>query len=284
MINRFRIHNEFLDVRIHRKGAELCSVKNTDQFEFIWQSGPVWQRHAPNLFPIVGSLLDHEYSYNSKIIQLTHHGFARDLDFDILHQSEHSICFILQQNQDTYQSYPFNFTLLITYTLNENTLEQAFRVINKDTKMMPVSFGGHPAFNVKAIDEYEIQFEYNEDVQANTLEGPYISDSKVDVIKGNKIPLNYLTFDRDALVFQDLKSDWVKLVHKSSTHAVKVDISDFPYLGIWSKPGAPFVCIEPWQGVADLVSHNKDISEKEGIILLETGKEIIKSFTMEFSS
>ena len=284
MINRFRIHNEFLDVRIHRKGAELCSVKNTDQFEFIWQSGPVWQRHAPNLFPIVGSLLDHEYSYNSKIIQLTHHGFARDLDFDVLHQSEHSICFILQENQDTLDSYPFDFTLLITYTLNENTLEQAFRVINKDTKMMPVSFGGHPAFNVKAIDEYEIQFEYNEDVQANTLEGPYISDSKVDVIKGNKIPLNYLTFDRDALVFQDLKSDWVKLVHKSSTHAVKVDISDFPYLGIWSKPGAPFVCIEPWQGVADLVSHNKDISEKEGIILLEIGKEITKSFTMEFSS
>ncbi|MDG1720731.1 MAG: aldose 1-epimerase family protein, partial [Bacteroidia bacterium] len=89
---------------------------------------------------------------------------------------------------------------------------------------------------------------------------------------------------RDALVFQDLKSDWVKLVHKSSTHAVKVDISDFPYLGIWSKPGAPFVCIEPWQGVADLVSHNKDISEKEGVILLETGKEVTKSFTMEFSS
>ena len=284
MIKRFRIHNEFLDVHVNRKGAELSSVKNKANKEFIWQAEPIWERHAPNLFPIVGSLLDHEYLYDSELFKLTHHGFARDLDFDVLHQSEHSICFILQQNQHTYESYPFNFTLLITYALNKNSLEQTFRVINKDTKMMPVSFGGHPAFNVKAIDEYEIQFEYNEDVQANTLEGPYISDSKVDVIKGNKIPLNYLTFDRDALVFQDLKSDWVKLVHKSSTHAVKVDISDFPYLGIWSKPGAPFVCIEPWQGVADLVSHNKDISEKEGIILLETGKEIIKSFTMEFSS
>jgi galactose mutarotase-like enzyme len=284
MINQYRIHNKFLDVRIHRKGAELCSVKNTDQFEFIWQSGPVWQRHAPNLFPIVGSLLDHEYSYNSKITQLTHHGFARDLEFDVLHQSEHSICFILQQNQDSLESYPFDFTLLITYTLNENTLEQTFRVMNKDNKRMPVSFGGHPAFNVNAIDEYEIQFECNEDVQANTLEGPYISDSKVDVIKGNKIPLDHHTFDWDALVFQDLKSDWVKLVHKSSSHAVKVDIRDFPHLGIWSKPGAPFVCIEPWQGMADLVSHNKDILQKKGVLVLESNEEVLKTFKMEFTS
>lgn len=284
MINQYRIHNKFLEVSIHRKGAELCSVKNTDQFEFIWQAGPVWQRHAPNLFPIVGSLLDHEYSYNSKIIQLTHHGFARDLEFNVLHQSEHSICFVLQQNQDTLVSYPFNFTLLITYTLNGNSLEQTFRVINKDTKKMPVSFGGHTAFNVHAIDEYEIQFECNEDVQANTLEGPYISDSKVDVIEGNKIPLDKHTFDYDALVFQDLKSDWVKLIHKSSTHEVKVDIHDFPHLGIWSKPGAPFVCIEPWQGMADLKSHNKDIIQKKGVLVLESNEEVSKTFTMKFTS
>ena len=149
---------------------------------------------------------------------------------------------------------------------------------------MPVSFGGHPAFNVHAIDEYEIQFECNEDVQANTLEGPYISDSKVDVIKGNKIPLDHHTFDWDALVFQDLKSDWVKLVHKSSSHAVKVDIRDFPHLGIWSKPGAPFVCIEPWQGMADLVSHNKDILQKKGVLVLESNEEVLKTFKMEFTS
>jgi galactose mutarotase-like enzyme len=236
------------------------------------------------LFPIVGSLLDHQYVYEGTKYNLSHHGFARDLNFDVLHQSAHSICFILQQNQDTYQSYPFNFTLLITYTLNENTLEQAFRVINKDTKMMPVSFGGHPAFNVKAIDEYEIQFECDEDVQANMLSGPYISNAKVDVIKGNKISLDHHTFNRDALVFQDLKSNWVKLIHKLSTHAVKVDISDFPHLGIWSKPGAPFVCIEPWQGMADLVSHNKDILQKKGVLVLETNEEVSKTFVMEFTS
>lgn len=284
MINRLRIHNEFLDVHVNRKGAELSSVRNKANREFIWQAETIWQRHAPNLFPIVGSLLDHEYLFESELFKLTHHGFARDLDFDVLHQSEHSICFILQQNQDTYQSYPFNFTLLITYALNKNSLEQTFRVINKDTKKMPVSFGGHPAFNVHAIDEYEILFEFNENVKANILAGPYISNDKFDVIQGNKILLDKHTFDEDALVFHNLKSNWVKLIHKLSTHAVKVDISDFPYLGIWSKPGAPFVCIEPWQGVADLVSHDKNISKKEGVILLETGKEVSKTFEMEFTS
>ena len=86
------------------------------------------------------------------------------------------------------------------------------------------------------------------------------------------------------LIFQDLKSNWVKLAHKSSTHEVKLTITDFPHLGIWSKPGAPFVCIEPWQGMADYVSHNKDILQKKGILTLESNDEVTKSFTMEFNS
>ena len=284
MLDIYSIQNDFIDVQIKRKGAQLCSAKNKTQFEFIWQAEPVWERHAPNLFPIVGSLLDNEYTYHSQRYVLSHHGFARNLDFEVLHQSEHSICFVLQQNKDTLKSYPFNFTFLITYTLNKNSLEQKFRVINNDTKMMPFSFGGHPAFNVNSIDEYEIQFECEEDVKANTLEGPYIHETLIDVIQGKKIPLDKNTFIQDALIFQDLKSNWVKLVHKSSPHEVKLNITDFPHLGIWSKPGAHFVCIEPWQGMADYVFHNKDILQKKGIIVLETNKEFSKSFIMEFNT
>lgn len=283
MLDIYSIHNDFIDVKIKRKGAELCSVKNKSQTEFIWQAGSIWERHAPNLFPIVGSLLDHEYTYQSKRYGLSHHGFARNLDFEVLHQSEHSICFVLQQNQDTLLSFPFNFTLLITYTLNKNSLKQKFRIINNDTKVMPFSFGGHPAFNIHSIDDYDIQFECEEDIKANTLEGPYINETLIDVIQGNKIPLDKNIFNQDALIFQDLKSNWVKLAHKSSTHEVKLTITDFPHLGIWSKPGAHFVCIEPWQGMADYVSHNKDILQKKGILTLESNDEVTKSFTMEFN-
>ena len=93
-MNQFIIRNEELTVIINKKGAELCSVKDNNGTEFMWQAEAVWPRHAPNLFPIIGSLLDHEYTWQGKTHPLRHHGFARDLDFDMLHQSEHSICFV----------------------------------------------------------------------------------------------------------------------------------------------------------------------------------------------
>ena len=284
MLNEFSIHNEFLKVRIKRKGAELCSVIGNDGTDFIWQAESVWPRHAPNLFPIVGSLLDHEYTYEGESYSLSHHGFARNLDFDMLHQSEHSICFVLQQSDETLQSFPFNFTLLITYRLDGNALKQIFRIINTGDSAMPASVGGHPAFNAKNIEDYEIVFGEDETVKSNQLSGPYINDEEVDVIKNRSIQLDKHTFDNDALIFQNLHSRFVSLKHKLSNHEVKVDISGFPYLGIWAKPGAPYVCIEPWQGLADYTSHNKNILEKKGIVTIEKEEELERSFTMEFYS
>jgi galactose mutarotase-like enzyme len=258
-------------------------VKDTSGFEYMWQADPIWPRHAPNLFPIVGSLLDHEYVYEGKTYKLSHHGFARDLDFEMLHQSEHSICLILQQSEATLASYPFKFTLLVTYTLSDNTLKQTFRVINDDSKDVPVSFGGHPAFNAKPVDEYEIVYSESENVLSNQLSGPYINDKTIQVIEGNTISLTENTFDNDALIFQGLKSKTVSLKHTKSNHEVKVDISEFPYLGIWAKPGADYVCIEPWQGLADYASHSKNIEDKKGIIWVKPKEEIAKSFAMTFT-
>lgn len=229
----------------------------------MWQADEIWTRHAPNLFPIVGSLLDHEYLYVGKKYNLSHHGFARDLDFEMLQQIEHSISFELQQSEATLESYPFKFTLLITYALSDNLLKQTFRVKSDDSKDLPVSFGGHPAFNVKSVDEYEIVFSETENVLSNQLSGPYINDEAIEVILGDKISLTKNSFDNDALIFQGLKSKTVSLKHTKSNHEVKVDISEFPYLGIWAKPGADYVCIEPWQGLADYTSHSKNIEEKK---------------------
>ncbi len=282
MLSQFTIHNEHIEVTIKRKGAELCSVKDPDGFEYIWQAGDIWPRHAPNLFPIVGSLMDHQYEYNGETYNLSHHGFARNMDFDMLHQSEHSIAFVLTHTSDTLIAYPFRFTLVITYTLHENTLEQRFRVINEDEKEIPVSFGGHPAFNAAPVSAYKIVFSQAESVKSNQLSGPYINDKEIEIISGDTIPLDEHTFDKDALIFQGLKSSTVSLVHTKSSHKVSVDISEFPYLGIWAKPGAPYVCIEPWQGLADFENHNKRIMEKRGVVSLAIGSEIKKSFKMTF--
>ncbi|PCJ65494.1 MAG: aldose epimerase [Bacteroidetes bacterium] len=284
MLDEFSIKNEYLEIRVKRKGAELCSVINNNGTEFIWQAGDVWPRHAPNLFPIVGSLLDHQYIYENQTYSMNHHGFARDTDFDMLHQSEHSICFVLKHNIDTLKSYPFKFTLLITYRLEDNILKQIYRIINDDIKAIPASIGGHPAFNADPIEDYELHFSKNEHVRSNQLSGPYINNQELEVINGNTIRLDNEIFDHDALIFQGLRSNHVTLQHKTSGYSIKVKIKDFPYLGIWSKPSAPFVCLEPWQGLADYASHNKQINDKKGIIKIPKGDDLEKSFTMEFNS
>lgn len=281
---RFIIKNEHLTVEIKKLGAELCSVKNREGTEFIWQAEEVWPRHAPNLFPAVGSLLDHEYIFNGKTYPLKHHGFARDMYFDMLHQSEHSIALVLQQTEETLKMYPFKFTLVKTYRLHENTLSQTFRVINDDKLKIPVSFGAHPAFNAMPITDFVIQFSEEEKVKSNTLEGPYISDKELDIIKEKQIVLTENTFDNDALIFQGLNSKKVSLASQTSNYRVEVDISDFPYLGIWAKPKANYVCIEPWQGLADYTSHNKKIEDKTGVVWVDVNQEISKTFAMKFTS
>ena len=283
MIQEFIIKNDVLSVTIKRKGAELSSVKDGSGFEFIWQAQEVWPRHAPNLFPIVGSLVDHEYTYQGKSYPMNHHGFARDFDFDLLHQSEHSAAFVLQPNELIKEQYPFQFTLVISYLLQGNSLKQSFRVINNDQKSIPVSFGGHPAFNANPISEYKMVFEQPERVKSNRLTGPYINDQTLDVVEGNEIQLSETIFNEDALIFQGLRSKSVALQHLKSNHSVKVSIDEFPYLGIWSKPKAPYVCIEPWQGLADYANHNKKIEDKKGIVWVPANQEVKKSFTMEFT-
>ena len=285
MIERFEIKNDRLRVGVKRKGAELCSVidQETD-VEYLWQAEDPWNRHAPLLFPVVGSLLDHQYIYRGEHYPMSHHGFARDMDFEPLQQSEHSLAMLLRSNPETFKVYPFHFSLIVTYTLEENKVIQKFRLINEGEESMPFSVGGHPAFNAAPITDYHIHFEQAEESLTATLEGPYIGKESRRVIEGNRIVLDRNSFDKDAWVFEGLSSKWVELRSKDDRYIVRVSIEDWPYLGIWAKPGADFVCIEPWLGLADLVGHNKQILEKKGIQMLE-GKGAFKSaFSMEFSS
>ena len=101
---------------------------------------------------------------------------------------------------------------------------------------------------------------------------------------GERLQLTNDIFNRDALIFEGLNSNIVSVCHKHSNYEVEVEIADFPFLGIWAKPGAPFVCIEPWQGLADLMNHNKRIEDKKGVVQIEKGSELSKAFTMRFTS
>lgn len=285
MVDRFKIESQYLNVEVLSKGAEICSVMDKRSgVEYIWQAKDQWPRHAPILFPVVGSLKDLEYQLDGKIYQMKHHGFARDMEFKMLHQSEHSLSLILQNDESTWKSYPFQFALVVQYTLNGKELVQQFRVLNRSEISMPVCFGGHPAFNADPIEEFSVVFSQDETCKANRLDVPLISRQQIEAIKTDRIDLDASTFDSDALVFLDLRSDKVSLVRRSGDYRIDVDFKGWPQLGIWSKPAAPFVCIEPWFGHADFTDHNKVMEEREDTVWIKAGGEFKKSFIMTFNS
>jgi len=280
---RYFIENEVLKAEFDTFGAELRSVKNSSGFEFIWQAGEIWPRSAPILFPVVGTLKNHQYQFEGKTFEMTHHGFARDSEFEVLHQSAHSICFLLSSfGEPTKENYPFTFHFLVTYTLVENRLIQRFRVINKGEEAMPFSFGAHPAFNLQEGQQYEITFEKSEEALSYTIEDGLISEKMRSVIEKNTIQIAPDTFNEDALVFDKLQSNKVVLHNKEKSHTVSVTIQNFPYLGIWAKLNAPFVCIEPWVGIADFIDAQGDILHKKGMITLKVGEEFEREFRMVF--
>jgi galactose mutarotase-like enzyme len=281
----FSIKSNQLTAHIKSFGAELSSVQSNSGFEFMWQANPdIWPRHAPILFPVVGRFKNFEYSYQDAPYRMNQHGFARDSEFKLLQRSEHSITLILKESSETLSQYPFRFQLLVQYRLEGNALHQSFVVINRDHEVLPTSFGAHPAFRLDGLSNYYLKFNADETTSSLSLNEGLISEQVRSGITDGKIELTKETFNDDALIFNDLTSTEVSLIHRSKNHKVSVSFEEFPYLGVWAKPGADFVCIEPWQGLADQTDHSGRIEEKAGILWIEPGQQVERSFTMRFES
>ncbi|WP_178988157.1 aldose 1-epimerase family protein [Winogradskyella schleiferi] len=286
------LKNDLLQINIKSKGAELCnitSVKNNT--EFMWQAyTEIWESHAPNLFPIIGCMKDDSYTYKSKSYHMPKHGFIRhNDDFTIKNQTDSSITFSLISNEDLFTMYPFLFELDISYTLTENRLTINHTVTNSDEKPLYFSLGGHPAFNCplskdENYTDYYLEFEIPENSASYVLNmnsGLLTDKTKPVFTDGNKINLRPDLFNEDALIFKDLKSRIVNLKHKTKGKILAVNFEDFKQLGIWAKPNAPYVCIEPWLGIADHESTDQNIETKEGILELEAGAVFEASYSIE---
>lgn len=265
-------------------GAELCSVKHVPtNTEYIWQAGSVWPRHAPVLFPFVGRCRNFEYRYNGQSFTIEQHGFARDMQFELVEKSTNQAVFEITENEYTLQRYPFLFRLRITYLLEDNKLTMGFEVMNTGNSVLPVSFGAHPAFRISEPGDVYVQFELDENPQSWLLEGNFISERTKLVSDGKgTIEITKDSFLDDALIFKHLKSNWVKLISVKDNTVIKFSLTGWPYLGVWAKPNAPFVCIEPWQGLADSINFEGEVNKKEGVLMVPCLNGVNKSFTMEF--
>jgi galactose mutarotase-like enzyme len=274
------IQNDILRLSVKQRGAEMTGLFHlTKGIEFLWQgNAQIWSGQAYNLFPIVCALANEQFSYKDKHYVLQKHGFARKMDFELIDRQSNSLTYLLKDTLETLAQYPFHFELLITYQLEGNKVFHIFRVVNPSEETMYFSLGGHPAFNLaifegESIEDYYLEFEKPETVSRLVDRSGFLKPHDLYLANEQVIPIQSHTFDDDALVFENLKSENIFIKNRNGNYQIRVRIAEFPYLGLWAKPNAPYVCIEPWQGVPDAPEGYKDISAKKGIIAL-AGKQM----------
>lgn len=280
-----------------RLGGELISYK-LDGIEKIHQgqdcvdeNGRIyWKRHFPVLFPIVGKLKQNKTIINGRTYEMPQHGFARDLDFEPITKLDNFHSYVLRSNPSTLVKYPFDFSLYITYRTYQNKLTTIYKVVNEGDNNMQFGIGGHPAFIIDKNDlyneEYYLEFEKDED----KIHFLYLVDGLIGteyakniMIDKRRIPITKNTFDNDAVIMKGLTSHKIRLKKKTGNKTLlTMDFEGFPYLGVWSKPGAPFICIEPWYTTADTVKSSGVFAQKTDTITLSPKKEFECRYTIEF--
>jgi len=273
-----------LKIQTKKSGAELTSIQYNGK-EMLFQGEKVldsngniyWKRQAPILFPIVGQLKNSQTQIEGEIYEMSQHGFARDMDFEEISKTENKHHYMLKYDEGTLKKYPYKFELHVIYEIVENTLTITYQVKNIDDKTIYFGLGGHPAFNCDYSNgEYEIVFSENEDkiVFLKLKNGLIDTEKAQNILQDNKIYLKEDTFDNDAVIMKNLKSNKVILQnHETNQKILEFDFTGFPYLALWSKKGAPFVCIEPWQNTADRIDSTQIYKDKENIIELPKDKE-----------
>jgi galactose mutarotase-like enzyme len=274
------IENDLYKVAIRNQGGELTSFYNkATGVEHMWQAdASVWPWHAPNLFPVVGGLINNELIVDGKSYNMPRHGFTRTSELLLIESSPVSAKFSLPNCEKTLAIYPYKFDFQIHYDLIDTALRITYKLINHDRKAIYFSVGGHPAFNVpfnkgEKYEDYYLEFESDEQLETHQLsaDGFFTGETRPVPTRDKMLFLTRDLFEKDALVFKNLRSREVCIKSKLHSLSLTVEFPHFNYLGIWAKPGADFVCIEPWVGCADTEGKHVDISKKEAIQELKVG-------------
>lgn len=277
----YTIFNDFIEVTVSDKGAELMSVKSKrNGTEYLWQGDPTyWAGRAYNLFPICGRLTDGKYTYEGNTYEMNLHGFVRKSVLEATVLGRDKIDFAIRADERTLAMYPFDFEYHICYTLVENTVKMEITVKNMSDKVMPFALGGHPGFNVplggvegEKFEDYYVEFDPACKPKAIYMSDTCYTTDRVDdfpLENDSVLRLRHSLFDRDAVVLQDA-SHRIVLKSDSNTRKVTLEVPDaMKYLGIWHAPKkeAPYVCLEPWtsvpayDGVVDDLSSKRDMFE-----------------------
>lgn len=278
------LDNKNLRVEIAENGAEIRRITLNGE-EKLWNGDPeFWTGTAPVLFPICGGIKDDKFVLNGKEYNLIKHGFARNSVFTVEKATNSSAVFLLKSNEETLKSYPWEFEFRIKYTLSATRIKVEYDVKNLSNSIMYAAVGAHEAYACDGgIEDYDLIFEKKETLKTHRLEGTLIS-RKTDTVlfESDTLPLYNKYFLIDALIFTDVKSRFVTLRNRKNGKSVSVDFNGFDYLLVWTKPNAPYICIEPWTTCPSFNDDSYDLSEKEGMTAIEPEKHFSRTHYIYF--
>lgn len=287
------LENDQLIVKINQHGAELVSAWNKEaELEYIWYGDPMyWGRHAPNLFPIVGRLQGDQYNLAGQTYYMNQHGFARNMDFDIVEQDVDYVRFSLSDSEATWRIYPFAFRFDVIFRLKGTELFVDYEVHNPDKqKSLFFSVGGHPAFNLPLdggkFSDYYLSVKPEKVYDRIRLVGPF-SNPNMPTPFNADIPLRLRQEDYhdDAIILKlDRQKTTFLLARLANQHGMEMTVDNAQYLGIWTPAGkdAPFIAVEPWWGIADTVDATGNFKEKFGNNVLAAGDTFNGTYSMNF--
>jgi galactose mutarotase-like enzyme len=259
-------------------GAQLSLLRDSHGRDLLWNADPAfWTGRSPILFPIVGTLKGGEYGWQGRRYTLPRHGLARTRRFDVIREEERDLLFRLSASADTLPLYPFQFELDVAYRLEGAAFEMEATARNVGREPMPASLGFHPAFRWPLPfggdrSAHAIEFTYDEPAPIRRLDaqGLLAPQSHPSPVSGRKLPLDDSLFEQDVLIFDQLKSRQLLFGVPGSTR-LGVSFAGATHLGLWTKPGAGFLCIEPWRGVADPADFSGDLYAKPGVFVVPPG-------------
>lgn len=277
------LKNDTLCARIQLRGAELKSLTRGDT-EYIWPGDEaIWASSAPLVFPICSAMKDDSYYYEGKKYAMQKHGYARFCTFKVETQTESCATFLLCSDEESRKYYPFDYELRITYRLEENTLFIGYNVKNCSKTDMYFSIGAHTGyFCPEGVEQYDLLLPEKESLVNTLLQGDLLGYQTQTITENSdRFALTYDYFEKDPLTFEHLKAREVVLKNRVNGRAVKVCFPGFDTFLIWTKPGAPFVCLEPWCGITDRTDTTQDITVKEKIQTLAPGAVFTREHSME---
>ena len=285
----YTIENKKLIVTISDKGAELMSVKTkSDGWEYLWQGDEkYWKDRAPLLFPICGRLVGGVYTYDGSQYEMGIHGFIRMCVFSVEDKTDDAITLTASADEETKKMYPFDFVFKATYRLDGDRLVNSFEICNTGSGTMPYSFGGHPGFNLPlggegAFEDCYLAFGEKCAPELFLLSPTCFLSGETEPYKlkcGTRLELRHELFDNDAIFLKNAAKS-VSIKSRASKKSVTVEYSDFDYIGFWQADhtDAPYLCIEPWNGLPGFDGKTDDFATKTAMRHLPAGESAKMGF------